>query len=177
MHFLYFLTDLSQILYTNSLSYFAGQIVFRQHRCSETHAVTTCVKECLSVLPTCFVDVVEIRYKRTAHSAVAHARVSRKSAQQRVVIFSWAWINIHLNFESTPEENLCTPSRSTQSAILCRRTDSGYCVVAAQCLNEIWCNFNPKRSNLSTIYCINCLYRRHHMSSAIVTDSIFIDVS
>jgi len=27
-----------------------------------------------------------------------------------------------LNFESKPEENLCTPSRTTQSAISCRRT-------------------------------------------------------
>jgi hypothetical protein len=64
---------------------------FRWTDCvSPTLTVTKYVKEFLSVLSTCFVNVFEIRYKRPTHSAVAHSRISRKSAQGRAVIFSWA---------------------------------------------------------------------------------------
>jgi hypothetical protein len=70
------------------------------------------VKKCLSVLCAYYVDVLDIQYRRPAHSATGHARFSRKSAKGRAVNFSWARINMHLDFESTPEENLCTQSRS-----------------------------------------------------------------
>jgi hypothetical protein len=69
-HFPYFLTYLSQIIYTKYLRHFAEKSAFQQNLCSEKHTSLKFVKYFLPLLRIFFTDSVQTRHKVLAHVAL-----------------------------------------------------------------------------------------------------------